>query len=343
LSSPLATIIILNYNGGNHVVECLESIFSTRTLDFELIFIDNNSSDGSQDVCREKFPQMRFVQNTKNEGMSARNIGLKSAQGKYIVFLDSDTIVTPNWLENFVSSFEKHGDGLYGPKILKKGTTNVIETVGNMINVFGLGYAAAKGQTDEGKYNEFRKISYPAGACVFSSKEVFDKIGLVDELFFAYHDDVDYGWRGLLLGIPSFYEPDVCIYHLSSPTLGWSKRKYFLLERNRWICLLSLYSTRSLLKLLPSLILVEAGIFFYMVSKGMGITKIQALFSLIRLSPEIREKHLKTNAQRRQSDKKVLESFADDFVMPTFTTTESTSKFSRFFVYKLSKIARRVI
>ncbi len=343
MNSPLVSIIILNYNGRNHVVECLESIFKTRSKDFEIIFIDNNSSDGSQDVCRKNFPQIIFIQNQRNEGMSARNIGLRIANGKYIVFLDSDTIVTQNWLENFVESFKNHGDGLYGSKILKKGTRDVMETAGNMINIFGLGYALAKGEIDDGKHEEFKKISYPAGACVFSSKQVFEKIGMVDEMFFAYHDDVDYGWRGLLLGIPSFYEPRVIIYHLSSPVLGWSKRKYFLLERNRWICLLSLYSAKTMIKLFPFLIIVEMGIFFYMIGKGMGLTKIKAFFSLIVLLPRIRQKYLSINMQRKIPDKKIIEDFVDDFVMPTFTTTKTMSSFVSFFVSRLCRTAKRII
>lgn len=343
MNSPLVSIIILNFNGGNHVVECLESIFKTKSVELEVIFIDNNSSDKSPNVCKKAFSELVFVQNDKNEGMSARNIGLRAAKGKYIVFLDSDTVVTANWLESFIDCFKKHGDGLYGPKILKKGTKEIIETAGNMINVFGFGYALAKGETDDGKYDKFKTINYPAGACVFSSKEVFEKIGLVDEIFFAYHDDVDYGWRGQLLNIPSYYEPRIIVYHLSSPTLGWSKKKYFLLERNRWICLLTLYSTKTLIKLLPFLILVEAGIFLFMITKGMGITKIRTLFSLIKLVPKIRKKHLEINAQRKNSDSRIIESFADDFVMPIFTTTRSAASFTSFLFNKLSRAAKKVL
>lgn len=343
MNSPLVSIIILNFNGGKHVVECLDSIFKTKSVELEVIFIDNNSSDESQHVCKKTFPEMIFVQNDRNEGMSARNIGLRDAKGKYIVFLDSDTIVTPNWLESFIDCFKKHGDGLYGPKILKKGTKDIIETAGNMINAFGFGYALAKGETDDKKYGQFKTISYPAGACVFSSKEVFERIGPVDEMFFAYHDDVDYGWRGQLLGIPSYYEPRIVIYHLSSPTLGWSKKKYFLLERNRWICLLTLYSTSTLIKLLPFLIVVEAGIFLFMISKGMGITKIRSLLSLIRLLPQIRKKHSELNMHRREVDRKIIQNFADDFVMPTFTTTRSAANFTSFLFNKLSKAAKKTL
>jgi GT2 family glycosyltransferase len=323
--------------------ECIESIFNTKTIDFELILVDNDSTDNSQNICKEKFPEIILIQNSKNHGMSARNMGVDIARGDYIVFLDSDTVVTPNWLDNFIKSYEKYGSGLYGPKFFKKGKSDVFESTGNMTNIFGLGYARAKGEVDSGKYNEFMRISYPAGACVFSSRETIKKIGLVDDIFFAYHDDVDYGWRASLLNIPSFYEPSVTIYHLSSPVLGWSKKKYFLLERNRWICLLSLYSRSTLIKLLPFLFLVEIGIFFYMLNKGMGPTKIKSFFSLLRLSSKIKQKYLITQKQRICSDKEVIENFVDEFSLPTFSTDKQTSTFISFFIYKLSSIARKVV
>ena len=107
-----------------------------------------------------------------------------------------------------------------------------------------------RGKLDTGKYNEFQTISFPVGACTFSSTEVIKKIGFIDEshLFFLMLDDLDYGWRGWSMGIPSFYEPRAVIYHLGSPVLQWSPQKFFFLERNRWICLLTLYSTKHLLR-----------------------------------------------------------------------------------------------
>jgi len=245
---PLVSIIILNFNGGRHVEECLESIYKTKETNLEIILIDNNSSDNSQNICKEKFPDIILIQNNKNIGMAARNTGVEKAGGQYIVFLDFDTVVTSNWLSSLIKSFELHGDGLYQAKVLRKLEKNKIGSAGNMINIFGLAYARGKGETDNGQYNQFMTVNYPPGCCVFTSKEIIKKIGKVEEMFFAYHDDVDYGWRATLLGIPSYYEPNSTIYHLSSPTLQWSKKKFFLLERNRWICILSLYSKKNFIQ-----------------------------------------------------------------------------------------------
>ena len=108
----LTSIIILNYNGGKHVIECIESVFNTRDIPLEVILIDNNSTDQSQTRCKEKFPKLKLIQNNSNVGLSARNLGIKNANGEYIVFLDSDTIVNQNWLNILINSYIKNGDGL---------------------------------------------------------------------------------------------------------------------------------------------------------------------------------------------------------------------------------------
>ena len=101
---PLVSIIILNFNGGKHLEECIESVYETKEPSFEIILIDNNSSDNSQNICKEQFPEIILIQNDKNIGMAARNIGIEKAQGQYIVFLDSDTLVTFNWLSSLIKN-----------------------------------------------------------------------------------------------------------------------------------------------------------------------------------------------------------------------------------------------
>jgi len=343
MNESLVSIIILNYNGGIHVRECIESIFKTKNCNFEVILIDNNSTDNSHIICKDMFPQITLIKNNANVGMSARNIGLDIAKGKFIVFLDSDTIVTPEWLDLLMESYNRNGPALYQPKIRRKEERNKIDSAGNMINIFGLAYARGKGELDSGQYEQFKIISYPAGGCVFTSREIIDKIGKIDEMFFAYHDDVDYGWRALLLGIPSYYEPKAVIYHLSSPTLQWSEKKFFLLERNRWICLLSLYSRNTLIKIFPLLLLTEIGIYFYFLRKGMTLTKIKSSLSVIKLLPKIKKRSSELNNKRIVNDKDIIKNFVDDLFFPTYTIDKHTLNLENIFIIQLSKLTRKII
>jgi len=342
-NSPLVSIIILNFNGGKILLDCINSVINTVNIEKEIILIDNGSDDNSHFICQKKFSEIILIQNKKNIGLAARNFGLEKATGRFIVFLDSDTIVQKNWLDILMESYKEHGEGLYQPKILEKNDPKIINSAGNMINIFGIGYSRGKSQKDVGQYNNFQKISYTSGACTLMTNETAAKIGKIDRIFFAYHDDLDFGWRAQLLGIPSFYEPKSIIHHLGSQTFMWSKKKFFYLERNRWICLLTLYSRKTLTKIFPLLIIFEIGMFFFFLLNGMGITKIQSLISLMGKNNEIKNKYNSVNKTRILSDIQVIKKFSDEVELPSAVLKNQSGKFFENSVRKLSKLGRRII
>ena len=283
------------------------------------------------------------MKNDENIGMSARNIGIKKAHGNFIVLLDSDTVVERNWLMYFINSYKKNSEGLYQPKLLEKERPNIINSAGNMLNIFGLAYSRGKGEVDSGQYDNFERISYTSGACTFSSLNTIKKIGEIDHILFAYHDDVDYGWRALLLGIPSYYEPGVIVYHHGSHTLKWSPEKFFLLERNRWICLLTLYSRKTLAKIFPLLILVEIGMLFFFIKRRMTIIKLKSFFSLIKISKELKIRRERIMKNRSVSDRAIIKNFVNDFWLPLATVNEGGAKLVNSIMRMLNKQARKII
>ena len=97
-NEDLVSIIIINFNGGDYVLDCVKSVFKTTNCKYEVILIDNNSTDNSSNLCKEQFNEIRLFQSDKNLGMAARNIGLDNVVGNFTVFLDADTVVPPNWL-----------------------------------------------------------------------------------------------------------------------------------------------------------------------------------------------------------------------------------------------------
>lgn len=333
------SIIIVNFNGGNILQECVDSIFQTVKRSFEIILIDNNSSDNSHLKCKENFPEIKLIENNENIGLTARNLGIEKAKGEFIVFLDSDTVVTVNWLEILIESFRENGEGLYQPKFLEKNRPNIINSAGNMINILGIGFSRGKGKKDEGQYEKFEEIGYTAGACTLTSAKVVKKIGSINKIFFSYHDDLDYGWRGWLQKIPSFYEPKSIVYHLGSPMSG---KKFYFLERNRWICLFYLYSTSTIIKILPVLLFLEIGMFFYFLSKGFGCEKIKSWISIYKLKNEIKESKKEIQKSRIISDKEVVEHFVDNFEFPL--NLVQTSPNNTYKIIKLlSKFTRKII
>jgi len=341
--NDVVSIIILNYNGGNTIINCIDSIFNFTENDFELILIDNNSKDKSHLQCKKNHDKIILIENFENLGLAARNKGIEKAKGKYIVLLDSDTIVEKGWISKFLESYNENGEGLYQPKLIDANDHTIINSAGNLINLFGQAFSRGKGQKDTGQFNNFQKISYTSGACTFTTKEVVKKIGNIDPLFFAYHDDVDFGWRGQLHDISSYYEPKIVIFHKGSPTMKWSKEKFFLLERNRWICLLTLYSRKTFIKILPILVIVEIGTSLYFLKKKMIFSKIKALGSLIRQWKEIESKRKMIQKTRINSDSKIIKNFVDEFDTSPIIFDQKSKVRINSIISSLNKTARKLI
>ena len=237
------SVIILNYNAGKLLLDCVESIKKSTYNNLEILVVDNISSDNSQNICKDKFPDIKLIQNEKNFGYcEGNNIGIRNAKGEFIVILNPDTTVDTRWLNELFFAYEKYGEGLYQPKHLSMKEKSIFMSAGNMMNVFGFGYAREKGKKDVNQFNMIEQIGYASGTCLFAPNSVFKKVGLLDSFIFLYHDDLDLGWRSAQLGIKSYYVPSSVIYHAESYLLGWGSEKFFWLERNRKYCLQTHYS-----------------------------------------------------------------------------------------------------
>ena len=315
--SNLTSIIILNYNGKNFLKECLDSIIQETHSPYEIIIVDNDSPDGSGEFFSKKYPDFKFILNEKNVGVpEGLNIGIRNATGDFIVLLNNDLVVQPNWLANFFKAYEKTGDALYQPRSLKFRDPGIIDGTGCMINIFGFGFARDKGMKDKGQYSVQEEISYASGTCMFAPKKIFDEIGLFDPTFFAYHEELDIGWRARIFGYKSYYVPETVIHHHGSAHWKWSPQVFYFLERNRWLVLLKNYSIRTLLKLFPSLIVIEIAMLVFFTSKGLLIKKLQSYGSILRLSDHIRKQRSIIHQNRKISDEKIMSSFCGTLKIP---------------------------
>jgi GT2 family glycosyltransferase len=148
-SSPLVSIIILNYNANQLIVDCVDSVLKSNYKNLEVILVDNASTDGSHKECKKKFDIIKLIENNENLGYcEGNNVGLREAKGQFIVVLNPDTIVEPNWLDELFAGYKKYGDGLYQPKLLATSEKNRINSAGNFIQIFGFGYSRGKGSLD---------------------------------------------------------------------------------------------------------------------------------------------------------------------------------------------------
>ena len=336
----LTSIVVLNYNAGDLLLNCVESIYKTQNQEFEVIVVDNISTDNSHKKCKEKFPEIHLIENKENLGYcEGNNVGIRKANGEFIVILNPDTKVEPDWLTELFKAYETFGDGLYQPKILAF-ENNLIESGGNMLQVFGFGYAKGRGILDNGQYDKSCEIGYASGACLFTKTEIIKKIGLFDPFIFLYHDDLDLGWRAAQLEIKSFYAPKSKIYHAGSYNYKWSAKKFYWLERNRHYCLLTHYSKKTFYKMLPAIMLVEMMMLVFYISKGFTKMKFSAYKDILKNLNHINKKYHEIENKKIISDSEFIKRMPNEIFIPDQVSNGLSAKIFNKIMLNLSKIVK---
>jgi GT2 family glycosyltransferase len=248
---PLVSLIIVNWNGKRLLGECLDSVFAQSFRDFEVIVVDNGSQDGSVEFIRGRYREAKVVALPENLGFAGgNNAGIQIASGKFVALLNNDTKVDPAWLENLVKEAETGPPtiGMWACKILSYDSPESIDTVGLLIYPDGLGRGKGRLDRDQGQYDQKGEALFPSGCAGLYRMAMLGQIGLFDEAFFAYADDVDLGLRARLAGWGCVYVPSARVYHkYSSSSSAYSPLKAFLVERNRIWVLLKYYPVELIL------------------------------------------------------------------------------------------------
>lgn len=256
------SVIIVNYNGLSHLRECLDSLRRQAFTDFEVIFVDNGSTDGSVSFVEENYPDIKVVKNRANLGFGeGNNVGMRIAQGKYVALLNNDTVTHPEWLRSLANAAESSPEtfGMWASKILFYDNPEVIDTVGHLIYPDGQNIGRGRGELDRGQYDREEEVFFPSGCAALYSKKMLDEIGLFDPDFFAYADDTELGLRGRLAGWKCLFVPSSVVYHKYSATSGrYSEFKVFLIERNRIWVLIKYFPLRYII-LSPFYTIVRLG------------------------------------------------------------------------------------
>ena len=338
VKEPLVSIIILNYNAGELLFNCIKSIKKSNYSNVEIIVVDNVSSDDSHIKCKEKYQEIKLIQNKENFGYcGGNNIGIKQATGEFVIILNPDTIVQPDCIGELVYAYEKIGEGLFQPKILSLNEENILQSTGNMIHVFGFGFARDKGNKDNRTDEKIEKIGYASGTCLFTSRKIFEKIGLLDEFLFLYHDDLDLGWRAAQIGIDSYYVPKSKIFHVESYSLKWSAKKFYWLERNRKYCILTHYSKKTYSEMRFSLMLVDLFVWAFYFSKGFLGAKIKAEMDIRRNKVKIEKRYHELENMKKIPDVELIRKFPDKIFVPTNVSQNSVNQGFNSILTRLSK------
>lgn len=240
-----ASIIILSWNGIKYLEACLNAVLAQEYSDFEVIVVDNASSDNSANFVAANFPQVKLIQHSRNLGFSGgMNAGTRIAAGEIVVWLNQDTIVQKQWLPTLAAAFKQADVGVAGCKILEADGKTLNHAGGTLDINAGETCHFGAGEPDRGQYDQPADVEYVTGAAMAARKEVLNQVGLLDEQFFpGYYEDADYCVRVRNAGYKIRYNPEaVLIHHVSAGTHDHWHRRRFYYYRNRLLFVLKYLS-----------------------------------------------------------------------------------------------------
>ena len=256
------SVIIVNWNGEEHLKKCIPTLEKIDYPNFEIIFVDNASKDQSIDLIKDFAKRMRqknvkihTVVNKKNLGFAGgNNVALSSVTGKYVLLLNNDTTVTKNFIKELVTAIEKNPNvDCVQSKILSMDYPEKLDSVGAYLTNTGFLYHYGYFQKNKLSYDSTRELYTAKGACMMVKKEVIDKIGLFDPDFFAYFEESDFCHRIWLSGGKVVYAPKSVIYHKVGGTSNSMNNAFIQFHsfKNRINSYLKNLGTFALIKILP--------------------------------------------------------------------------------------------
>jgi len=228
--TQLASVIVLSYNGRGYLGPCLSSLESSSHSEIEVLLVDNGSTDGSIQWVEATFPEIRVVANGQNLGFAGgMNRGIIEARGRFIAFLNQDTTVRPEWLENLVTALEDPAVGIAGSKIYYPDGVTLQHAGGIIRYPQALADHYGYRQRDQGQWDQVKDVDYVTGAAFATRRDVLESIGVFDEGFHpAYFEDTDLCFRARDAGYRVVYVPGAVLVHHESATTVRDSFGYYL-------------------------------------------------------------------------------------------------------------------
>ena len=226
--AALISVVIPTWNGAQHLAACFNSLRRQTLAPYEIILVDNASSDNTCDLVERDYPEVKYIRLPQNRLFAgACNVGMRSSHGRFIALLNNDTEADENWLANVAATFHRHPEaGFVASKLRLFDQRDRIHSAGDFYSVRGVPGNRGVWQTDAGQFD----AEYVFGACGAASvyrREMLDKIGLLDETFAFSCEDVDLSWRAQLAGFKCAFAYDAIVYHKISATGGGTLNSYY--------------------------------------------------------------------------------------------------------------------
>lgn len=295
------SVIIPNFNGIAFLDTVLNSLEGQSMNDFEVILVDNGSTDGSCSFAAANYPWVHILELPDNFGFCrAVNEGIRASKAPYVLLLNNDTEVTENFVEEMLAAIKRHRNAFScGAKMVQYHDRDRLDDAGNYYCALGWSFARGRGRDIHAFEKEEKIFAACAGAAIYR-KKILDQIGLFDEEHFAYLEDVDIGYRARIYGYENWYAPEAVVYHVGSGTSG-SRYNQFKTRYSSRNNVYLVYKNMPFLQILLNLPFLAAGFvvkFLFFAVKGMGreyLAGIKNGFSISRKDRKVpfTLKHLK--------------------------------------------------
>ena len=282
----LTSVVIPNYNGIRYLKNCLLSLQKCEGEDFEVIVVDNGSTDGSDLLPDSLKLNVRLIKLNENTGFAhAVNVGIREAKGEYVILLNNDTEVESGFVRKLTETLKKNRKAFSASAMMvDMNNREVLDGAGDYYCALGWAFAYGKGKKTE-ECDKGRKIfSSCAGACIYD-KAKLEITGLFDELHFAYLEDVDLGYRARIAGFDNIYEPAAVVYHAGSGFSGsrYNEFKIKLSSRNSVYLILKNMPILQLIINLPFIVFGYLIKTLFFVLKGYGKVYLKGLLDGFKL------------------------------------------------------------
>ncbi len=233
--SPDFSIVLVCWNNKDYLVPCLRSLYASQmNASFDVMVVDNGSTDGTIQALENEFPQVRVIRNLENVGLArASNQGIQETNGRYVLLLNNDTLVNGSALDALVEFLNTHPDaGAVGGELLnpdgtfQSGYTSFSSLTQEFLIATGLGERLWNGYPSHGRANQVKRVDWLSSACLMVRRVAFEQVGLLDEQYFIYGDETDLQYRLKQAGWQVYYMPGVSIIHYGGRSMNrWRRRR----------------------------------------------------------------------------------------------------------------------
>jgi len=217
-----ATIVIPNYNGAKLLSACLDSLSRQTFRDFGVLVVDNGSTDDSAALCERRSGELSLLRKDSNLGFAAAaNEGIRNSDGELVALLNNDTETDPDWLLELVAALDRRSDIAFcASRMLDLSDRSLIDSAGNCYAFNGRSIPRGFLERDAGQYEKEEEVFGACAGAALYRRSLFDEIGVFDESFVSYKEDVDLDFRAQLRGFRCLYVPGAICYHVGGATSG---------------------------------------------------------------------------------------------------------------------------